>query len=136
MLYSRSLLVLYFEYSSVYVSIPNSQSIPLPGRFLLVTISSFSKSVFLTLDCLQHSFIYSFIRGPDTRLDWRFKMFYSKLLLWRSTFKLSDCDKMLLVTCESLRVKQFIKFFVCPAVCSLWLRKGQKKQPMTNCSYF
>ena len=31
--YSRSLLVIYFKYSSVYMSIPNSQSIPPPYPF-------------------------------------------------------------------------------------------------------
>ena len=45
MLYSRSLLVIYFTSSSVYPSIPNSQSIPLPPTLHPVTISLLSKSV-------------------------------------------------------------------------------------------
>ena len=44
-LYSRSLLVIYFKYNSVYMSIPNSLIIPPPHPSPLVTISSFSKSV-------------------------------------------------------------------------------------------
>ena len=43
--YSRPLLVIYFKYSSVNMSISNSQSIPSPIYSLLVTISLFSKSV-------------------------------------------------------------------------------------------
>ena len=41
-LYSRSLLVIYFKYSSVYMSISNSQSIPPPHPSPLVTISSWN----------------------------------------------------------------------------------------------
>ena len=41
---SRSLLVTYFEYSIVYLSIPNSPSIPSPHLSLLVTTKLFSKS--------------------------------------------------------------------------------------------
>ena len=44
MLYSRSLLVIYFEYNSVYMTFPNSLSIPSPPA----TISLFSKPVSLT----------------------------------------------------------------------------------------
>ena len=51
MLYSRSLLVIYFIYSSVYLSISNSQSIPLNTPSSLVTISAISKSVSLILFC-------------------------------------------------------------------------------------
>ena len=39
----------YFKYSSVYLSIPNSQSIPPPHPSPLVTISSFSKFVSMFL---------------------------------------------------------------------------------------
>ena len=39
MLYSRSLLIIYFKYSSVYVSIPNSQSIPASHPSSLVMIN-------------------------------------------------------------------------------------------------
>ena len=46
-LYSRSLLVIYFKYGSVCMSIPNSQGIPPPHLSPLVTISLFSKSVSL-----------------------------------------------------------------------------------------
>ena len=48
MLDSRSLLVIHFKYSSVYMSIPNSLTIPSPYPFPLVTVSSFSKSVSLS----------------------------------------------------------------------------------------
>ena len=37
-------LVIYFKYSSVYVSIPNSRSIAPPDSYTLVTTSSFSSS--------------------------------------------------------------------------------------------
>ena len=56
LLNSRSLLVSYFKYSSLYMAaipkipIPKSQSIPLPPT-PLVTINSFSKSVSLFLFC-------------------------------------------------------------------------------------
>ena len=53
LLYSRSLLVICFKYSSVYMSIPNFQSIS-PPTLPLVTISyktSFSKLVSLFLFC-------------------------------------------------------------------------------------
>ena len=53
MLYSRSLLVIHFKYSSVYMSIPNSLTIPSPHPSPLVTISSFSKSVSLCLSFLK-----------------------------------------------------------------------------------
>ena len=46
-LYSRSLLIVYFKYSSMEMSVPNSQSIPIPP--FLVTIHLFSKSVSLFL---------------------------------------------------------------------------------------
>ena len=50
-IYSRSLLIIYFKYSSVCMLTPNSQSIPpLPYSFL-VTLSSLSKSVSLFLFC-------------------------------------------------------------------------------------
>ena len=45
MLYSRSLLVIHFKYTSVYMSTPNSLTIPSPYTSPLVTISAFSKSV-------------------------------------------------------------------------------------------
>ena len=41
MLASRSLLIIHFQFSGVYVSMPNSLTIPSP----LATISSLSKSV-------------------------------------------------------------------------------------------
>jgi len=41
-LYSRSLLIIYFQYSSMYMSVPNSQSIPPAWPFLSVTLSSLS----------------------------------------------------------------------------------------------
>ena len=48
--FSRSLLVIYFMYNSVYMSVPISQFIsPLP--YSLVTISLFSTSVTLFLFC-------------------------------------------------------------------------------------
>ena len=43
---NRSLLVIYFKHSSVYMSIPNSLTIPPLHPFLLVTISSISVSLF------------------------------------------------------------------------------------------
>ena len=49
MLYCRFLLVIYFKYSSVYMSIPNCQYIPPSYPYTLVTINSFSKSVSLFL---------------------------------------------------------------------------------------
>ena len=42
---SRSMLVICFKYSSVYISIPNSKSILPLHPFPLVTIHAFSKSV-------------------------------------------------------------------------------------------
>ena len=50
-LYSRSLLANYFENSSVYMSVWNSQSIPSLHYFPLVTVSLFFKSVRLFLFC-------------------------------------------------------------------------------------
>ena len=44
-LYNRSLLGIHFKYSSVYMSIPSSLTIPSPDSFPLSTISSFSRSV-------------------------------------------------------------------------------------------
>ena len=49
-LYSRSLLVIHFIYSSVYMSIPMSQFNP-PPCYPLVTVSLFSTSVTLFLFC-------------------------------------------------------------------------------------
>ena len=46
-----SSLVIRFKYSSVYMSIPNSLTIPSFHPSPLVTISSFSKSVCLFLFC-------------------------------------------------------------------------------------
>ena len=43
--YSKSLLVIYFKYSSVYIPIPNTLTIPPHQPFLPVTINFFSKSV-------------------------------------------------------------------------------------------
>ena len=48
--YNGSLLFICFKYSSVYVSIPNYQSIPL-STLPSPTINSFSKSVGLFLFC-------------------------------------------------------------------------------------
>ena len=42
-LYSKSLLVIYFKYSSMYISIPHSQSTSHPSP--MVTINSFSTSL-------------------------------------------------------------------------------------------
>ena len=50
LLYSRSLLVICFKYGSMYMSIPNFQSIS-PPTLPPVTLSSFSKSVSLFLFC-------------------------------------------------------------------------------------
>ena len=44
MLYSRSLLAIYFKHSSVYVSIPYSHSIPPRHPSSLLTVNLFSKS--------------------------------------------------------------------------------------------
>ena len=59
---SRALLVIHFKYSSVYMSNPNSLTIPSLHPFPLVTVSSFSKSVSLFLFCkyvhLHHFFLY------------------------------------------------------------------------------
>ena len=51
LLSSRSLLVICFIYSSVYMSIPIFQFIPLPASYPLVTVSLFSTSVTLSLFC-------------------------------------------------------------------------------------
>ena len=60
-LYSTSLLVIYFMYSSVYMSIPISQFIPPPRLSPLVTISLFSTSVTLFLFCKYvHLYLFSF----------------------------------------------------------------------------
>ena len=48
MLYRRPLLLIHLKYSSVYMSIPNSLSIPSP----LATIISFSKSMSLKVSLL------------------------------------------------------------------------------------
>ena len=45
------MLITHFKYSSLYTSIPNSITIPPLNGSLLVTISSFSKSVSLFLFC-------------------------------------------------------------------------------------
>ena len=50
MLYSRTLLVIHFKYSSVYISIQNSLTIPSPYSSPLATRSSFSKDKTLALD--------------------------------------------------------------------------------------
>ena len=50
-LYNRSLLDVHFKYSSVYLSIPNSLSIPSPDSLPLAPISSFSRSVSYFLFC-------------------------------------------------------------------------------------
>ena len=50
-LYSRSLLIIHFKYSSVYTSIPNSLSIPSLYLSPQATISSVFKSVSLFLFC-------------------------------------------------------------------------------------
>ena len=59
----RSMLVIHFKYSPVFMSIPNSLTIP-PH---LATISSFSKSVSLLLSCKQvhlyHFFLDSTYKG-------------------------------------------------------------------------
>ena len=47
----RSWLIIHFKYSSVYMSVPNSQSIPPSHSPCLLTISSFSKSVSLPPFC-------------------------------------------------------------------------------------
>ena len=44
-LYSRSLLVIYFKYNSVYISVLTSQPILFPPSFPLVTVCLFSKSM-------------------------------------------------------------------------------------------
>ena len=46
-LYSSSLLVICFKYSSMYMSIPKSLTLPSPHSSPLITISSFSKFVSL-----------------------------------------------------------------------------------------
>ena len=48
--HGRSLLVIHFKYSSVYMSIPNTLTIPSP-QLSQVTVSSFSKAVSLLLFC-------------------------------------------------------------------------------------
>ena len=48
--HSRSLLVIHFKYNSVYMSIPNTLTIPSP-QLSPVTMSSFSKAVSLLLFC-------------------------------------------------------------------------------------
>ena len=57
-LYSRSLLVIQFNYSSVYRSVPNSLTVPSSHFSLLITMSSFSNSVslFLKINLLNLSF--------------------------------------------------------------------------------
>ena len=50
-LYSRFLLVIHFEYSRVYMSIPNSLTIPFPQASPQQLLSCFSKSVRLLLFC-------------------------------------------------------------------------------------
>ena len=46
-LFHMFIVIMYFKYSSMYLSIPSSQFIPLPRLSPLVTISLFSKSVSL-----------------------------------------------------------------------------------------
>ena len=56
LLYSRSLLVIYFIYSNVYMSIPVSQFIP--PLFSLLTIRLFSTSITLSLFCKVHLYLF------------------------------------------------------------------------------
>ena len=70
-LYSRSLLVIHFKYSRVYMSIPKSLIIPFPHPSRPpTTISSFSKSVSLFLFYKQfhlcHFFLDSMYKGCHT----------------------------------------------------------------------
>ena len=67
--YSRSLLVIYFKYSSVYMSISNSQSILPPSPSPLVTINSFSKSVNLFLFC-KYVHLFCFVLFLDSAYKW------------------------------------------------------------------
>ena len=62
-LYSRSLLVTYFEYNIVYLSIPNSQSIPSPNLSPLVTTKLFSKSETPTFEATN--------LGDEHRDEWQ-----------------------------------------------------------------
>ena len=61
--YSMSLLVIHLKYSSVYMSIPNSLTIPSPYPSPLVTISLFSKSVSLLKPVLFSPFIVQGLPG-------------------------------------------------------------------------
>ena len=61
MCYSRSLLVIHFKYSNVYLSLPNSLTITSPHLFILATISSFCKSMSLFLFCKFISVISFYI---------------------------------------------------------------------------
>ena len=60
-LYYRSLLVIYFKYSSVYMLIPNSQAIPPCNSSPLVTVNSFFKSVHLFLYKLFLLFYFCYL---------------------------------------------------------------------------
>ena len=61
MLYIRSLLVIHFVYSGVYMSIPNSLTISSPSA----TMSLFSKSVSLFLLCNQADLYHLFLDSTN-----------------------------------------------------------------------
>ena len=59
--YSRSLVVIHLKYSSVYMSIPKSLTVPPYNLPSLVTLSSFSKLMSLFLFCqLVHLYHFRF----------------------------------------------------------------------------
>ena len=68
-LHSKSLLVIYFKYSSVYMPVPNPLIIPSLHRSPLAPISSFSKAVSLFLFCkfICNTFFFFFLRFPCKR---------------------------------------------------------------------
>ena len=65
-IYSKSFSVIHFKYSSVYVLIPISLTIPSPNSSPLVTINSFSKSVNLFLFC-KYVHLYPFISDSASK---------------------------------------------------------------------
>ena len=77
MLYSRSLLVIYFIYSSVYMSFPISQFIPLPFyRFVFYICDSF---------CFVKKFISTILRDLHTGdIIWYLSFCVSLHSVWQS----------------------------------------------------
>ena len=72
-LHSKSLLAIHLQYSSGYMSIPNSLAIPPPHPSPLVTMSVFSKSVSLFLFYTKvHLYLFFFLKIPHISDIWYF----------------------------------------------------------------